>query len=279
MSKEKISILGCGWLGLPLGKYFADQGFSVKGSVTNPLKFDLLQEAEISPFRIVLTDFGVEYDDVVFFDSDVLIIAIPPGRGSGNALNFPLRIKNLVPFIQKAEIRKVIFISSTSVYPDNFQAAKENELAIPDKESGLALLQTENLLISETRFKTTILRFGGLIGADRNPARFVQKSTFLIPDAPVNLIHQDDCVEIISEIVRQEIWGETFNACCPEHPMKGDFYRKAAQISGFPEPMISKVKGPHKIVDSSKLIDRLKYRFIFPSPMDYLEHINKPEEQ
>lgn len=279
MSKGKISILGCGWLGLPLGKYFTDQGFSVKGSVTNLLKFDILRQAGINPFRIVLTDVSVEYEDVSFFDSDILIIAIPPGRSSGNAMNFPHRIENLVPFIQKAQIQKVIFISSTSVYPDNFQVATENELVVPDKESGLALLQTENLLKSENGFRTTILRFGGLIGADRNPARFLQKSTFLIPDAPVNLIHQADCVGIISEIVRQQIWGETFNACCPEHPLKGDFYRKAAQISGFPEPPISEVKGVYKIVDSSKLIDRLKYKFIYPSPMDYLDLMEKSAER
>jgi hypothetical protein len=92
-----------------------------------------------------------------------------------------------------------------------------------------------------------------------------------IPDAPVNLIHRDDCIEIISEIVRQQTWGETFNACCPRHPMKSEFYRKAAQIAGFPAPVFSEEIGAHKIVDSGKLIDRLKYRFIFPSPMDYLD--------
>lgn len=278
MSEVKISILGCGWLGVPLGKYFRERGFSVKGSVTNPLKFELLRESGIMPFRIILNDDGVDYNDFAFFDCDALIISIPPGRSSGSATNFPLRIKNLIPLIQRAETRKVIFISSTSVYPDKLQIAKEDDLALPDKESGLALLQTEKLLKSETDFNTTVLRFGGLIGADRNPARFLQKSMTVIPDAPVNLIHQDDCIRIISEVVGQEIWGETFNASSPDHPMKSDFYRKAARISGLPEPLISDEKGAYKIVDSSKLIERLKYRFIYPSPMDYLERVSKPAE-
>lgn len=278
MNKSKISILGCGWLGLPLAKHFITQGFSVNGSVTNPLKFDLLQESGIEPYRLVLNDDGVDCDDFRFFDCDILIISVPPGRSSGNAANFPVRIKNLIPLISKAETRKVIFISSTSVYPDNFQVTRESDIVLPDKESGKALLETEQLLKSENRFKTTVLRFGGLIGADRNPARFLQKSTYSIPDAPVNLIHQEDCVEIISEMVRQKIWGETFNACSPEHPMKSDFYRKAAQILGFPEPLISDAKGAYKIIDSSKLIERLKYRFIFLNPMDYLERTNKPAE-
>lgn len=268
--------MGCGWLGLPLAKQLIDQGFSVKGSVTNPLKFELLRQSGVLPYQIMLSDSILEYDDAGFFDCDILIISIPPGRSSGNAANFPVRIKNIVPFILKSTIRKVIFISSTSVYPDNGQVAREEDLPLSDKESGKALLETEHLLQSVSDFKTTILRFGGLIGADRNPARFLQKTTAAVPDAPVNLIHQDDCVGIISAIISQEVWGEIFNACSPEHPKKSEFYRKAAKVSGLPEPLISGETGAYKIIDSSKLIGRLNYRFIFPNPMDYLERINQP---
>lgn len=275
MTIKTISILGCGWLGVPLAKHFLEKGFTVKGSVTSEEKFGLLRDAGILPFRLVLSDTEVIMDDPDFFKCEVLVISVPPRRIEGIEQVFPSQIRRLIPFILKAGIQKVIFISSTSVYPDQNQLACENDILVPDKASGRALVEAENLLREQSGFKTTILRFGGLIGADRNPARFLLKSTQPIANAPVNLIHQDDCIGIISAIIKQELWGETLNACCPEHPMKKDFYEKAATQSGLPVPDISEELADFKTIDSSKLIRLLNYQFIYSSPMEYLDRIKK----
>lgn len=273
MKSGTVSILGCGWLGVPLGKHLRNRRFSVKGSVTSPEKFGLLRTSGIVPYRIVLNDAGVEVDDPGFFETDVLIISIPPRRIDGVERIFPTQIAQLIPIILKSGIRKVIFISSTSVYPENLKTATEIDVLSPDKESGKACLAAENLLNHLTDFETTILRFGGLIGADRNPARFLMKSARPVSNIPVNLIHQDDCVGIIATILEKDLWGETLNACCPEHPLKKDFYGKAAQISGMPKPLISDQTEAYKIVDSSKLKRLLKYKYKYPSPMDYLDSL------
>ena len=275
MKTGTVSILGCGWLGVPLAKYFLENSFSVKGSVASPEKLVFLSNEGISPYRILLTDSDAIVNDPAFFECDVLVISIPPRRIDGIEHVFPAQIRQLLPFILMFGIEKVIFISSTSVYPENLQVAREDDVFSPDKESGKALLLAENLLNDQTDFKTTILRFGGLIGADRNPARFLQKSSRPVANIPVNLIHQDDCIGIISAITDQEIWGETLNACCPEHPLKKDFYGKAARISGLPQPLISDQKEAYKIIDSSKMIQMLNYDFIYLSPMDYLESLVK----
>jgi nucleoside-diphosphate-sugar epimerase len=274
MNTGTVSILGCGWLGMPLARHLLAKGFSVKGSVTSAEKLAQLNDAGILSYRIVLHDSYVQVDDLSFFEADVLIISIPPRRIEGIEQIFPAQVEKLVSFIRKAGIQKVIFISSTSVYPDHFQTAIEDENPAPDKESGKACLLAENLLKSQADFKTTVLRFGGLIGADRNPARFLLKSASSVANTPVNLIHQDDCIGIIDTIIDCELWGETLNACCPEHPLKKDFYGKAARISGLPEPLISDQVEDYKIVDSSKLIRLLNYRFIFSSPMDYLDSLD-----
>jgi len=275
MNTGTISILGCGWLGLPLGKHLLTKGFSVKGSVTSPEKFGQISDAGISPYRIILHDSQVQIDDSAFFEADVLIISIPPRRIGGIERVFPAQIGQLIPFILKSGIRKVIFISSTSVYPENFQMASEDNEPVPDKKSGKACLLAENLLNDQSDFKTTVLRFGGLIGADRNPSRFLLKSAQPVANTPVNLIHQDDCIGIIEAIIDRELWGETLNACCPEHPLKKDFYGKAARISGLPEPLISSQAEAYKIIDSSKLLRMLNYQFKYPSPMDYLDSRQK----
>jgi nucleoside-diphosphate-sugar epimerase len=271
IKNKTISILGCGWLGVPLANHFLEKGSTVKGSVTSEEKFGLLKDEGILPFRLVLSDTEVILDDPDFFNCYVLIISIPPRRIEGVEQVFPSQIRRLIPFILKSGIQKVIFISSTSVYPDQNQLAHEKDISVPDKASGRALAEAENLLREQSGFKTTIVRFGGLIGADRNPARFLLKSTQPIANAPVNLIHQDDCIGIISAIIKQELWGETLNACCPEHPMKKDFYEKAAIQSGLAVPVISEELAAFKTIDSSKLIRLLNYQFIYSSPMDYLD--------
>jgi nucleoside-diphosphate-sugar epimerase len=273
MTAGTVSILGCGWLGLPLGKHLRNRRFSVKGSVTTPEKFGLLRTSGVVPYRIVLNDTDIEVDDPAFFETDVLIISIPPRRIDGIERIFAAQIAQLIPVILKAGIQKVIFISSTSVYPENLQTATENDTLSPDKASGKALIIAENLLKSLIDFQTTIIRFGGLIGADRNPARFLLKSDRPVANVPVNLIHQDDCIGIILAILKQDLWGETLNACCPEHPLKKDFYGKAAQISGLPEPRVSDNQEAYKVIDSSKLQRLLKYNFKYKSPMDYLDSL------
>ena len=121
LENRSISVLGCGWLGVPLAKHFLEDGFSVKGSVTSDVKFGMLRDAGISPYRIVLSDTEVILDDPDFFKCDVLVISIPPRRIEGIEQVFPSQIRRLIPFILKSGIQKVIFISSTSVYPDQNQ--------------------------------------------------------------------------------------------------------------------------------------------------------------
>ncbi|WP_396187155.1 hypothetical protein [Flavobacterium sp.] len=50
----QISILGCGWLGLPLAKALLENGFAVKGSTTSQEKLSVLENSGIQPFIIAL---------------------------------------------------------------------------------------------------------------------------------------------------------------------------------------------------------------------------------
>ncbi|PTN06356.1 nucleoside-diphosphate-sugar epimerase [Mangrovibacterium marinum] len=268
---ETVSILGVGWLGLPLAKRLISDGYQVKGSVTTAEKMELLQQAAIWPYQLIASPENLWVNDASFFNADVLIISIPPRRIPDIESIFPRQIGYLINELEKTDLKKVIFISSTSVYPDEGQQAVETDTLSPQKASGRALVEAENLFRQNSQFKTTIIRFGGLIGADRNPARFLaRRKTAVDGRKPVNLIHQDDCIAIIREIIRQNIWGETFNACCPEHPTRREFYLRASLLSGIPAPDFEDGNEAFKIVNSQKLVRYLDYEFKFPSPLDYL---------
>ena len=49
---QKISILGCGWLGIPLAEALIKNGFSVSGSTTSIEKISLLQNLDVEPFLL-----------------------------------------------------------------------------------------------------------------------------------------------------------------------------------------------------------------------------------
>lgn len=268
---NRISILGCGWLGFPLALKLAEKGFQIKGSVTTRSKLKKLEAAGIEPYRLLLHPDRVWLKDESFFDTDLLIVAIPPRRVDFIETIFPGQIQQLVGLLKKHQVPRVLFISSTSVYNELDGIVVEEDVLLPEKSSGKALLLAEYLLTQNPNFQATVLRFGGLIGADRNPARFLSRKKAAVSGSkPVNLIHLDDCIQIIEKIIEDQVWGETFNACCPEHPSRQDFYEKASSISGIQAPEFNQETAPFKIVDSSKLIHKLNYHFKFRSPMDYL---------
>ena len=249
----QISILGCGWLGLPLAKALLEKGFSVKGSTTSQEKLSVLKNLEIQPFLISLESKNVSGNIEGFLEnSKILIIDIPPKLRGNSKEDFVGKIETLIPFIEKSSIENVLFISSTSVYGDDtssLDCARDDALSVteetipiafgtnPETESGKQLLLAEQLLKSNSNFKNTILRFGGLIGEDRHPVNFLAGCENLEnPEAPINLIHQEDCIGIILKIICHtepvEVWNETFNAVAPFHPSREEYYtQKAADLN------------------------------------------------
>lgn len=272
-----ISILGCGWLGLPLAEALAAKGYEIKGSVTSREKHQLLRGKGILPYHLILDANHTELDDPGFFKTNLVIVSIPPRRTDDVERVFPAQVGQLIYYLEEYKVPRVLFISSTSVYPETAGIAKEEDAVSPEKSSGRALIEAENLLSRSKVFKTTVVRFGGLIGADRNPARFLTRQKGVVDGSkPVNLIHRDDCIQIILELISQQVWGEVFNACCPDHPGKKEFYETASEISGIQPPVFEKLSSfSGKIVDSTKLIKRLNYSFMYPSPMDCLTILQK----
>jgi len=260
---KTVCILGCGWLGLPLGAALTKK-FRVKGSTTSENKLPVLESHQIEPFLIALFEDRIEGDLQSFLsDSQILIIDIPPKAAQSD---FTKKIERLIPYIKNSVIEKVIFISSTSVYGDGEQYVTEATPTQPETESGKQLVIAEQLLQNHPDFKTTVIRFGGLIGQDRHPARSLSgRKGIENPDSPINLIHQKDCICIISKVIEDEIYGETFNAVAPFHPTRKEYYTEQAIAFHLPPPEFSAQLHPiGKTILSEKLQTVLDYTFQVP---------------
>jgi len=264
---KQISILGCGWLGFPLAKKLIEKGNSVKGSTTSESKLSILENAGINPFLVTVESESVSENVTAFLaESEILIIDIPPklrAVTSESKKVFVQKIENLIPFIEKSSVSKVLFVSSTSVYGNENEFITEETNPNPETESGKQLVLAEAILQKNQNFETTILRFGGLIGEDRHPAKFLAgKENLENPDAPINLIHQKDCIAIIEEIINQSKWNEVFNAVAPFHPTREEYYTQKAKEQNLALPKFSSEKSNiKKIISSEKIETILNYQF------------------
>ena len=264
----KISILGCGWLGLPLAEALIKKGFPVNGTTTSSEKLAVLESVKINPFLITLGPNEIAGDIVSFLNgSEILIINIPPKLRGPQPENFVQKIKNIIPWIENSSVGKVLFVSSISVYAEDNSTVTEATLPQPESESGRQLLQAEQLLQANTAFETTILRFGGLIGEDRHPIKSLAgKKNISNPDAPVNLIDQKDCIGIIMKILENEIWHETFNAVAPFHPTRKHYYTQKAAALQLPLPEFDENEPSFgKTISAEKIMSVLKYKFAKPN--------------
>ncbi len=262
----KIAILGCGWLGLELGKRLAAKNNEVRGSVTSIEKMGELRTAGIIPYNLKLYEKGIQGDIRAFLSGvQLLILDIPPGLRKNPETDFVQKIENLIPYIEKSRLPKVIFTSSTSVYKDSetFPLYTEESNTNESDNAAIQIRDVELLLLNNDKFRTSVLRFGGLIGKDRHPVKFLAgREGIKNPEAPVNLVHQEDCIKAILKIMELEKDNSIWNVVYPEHPKKAEYYKQVAEKRGLEEPKFDhSAPSKGKIISSEKIMEKCKFQF------------------
>jgi len=258
LNTPRISILGMGWLGQPLAQQLKQAGYPLKLATRSTERFAQLSAINPGNAQVDLDNL-TNHDQIMYFlDTDILIINIT----YKNKHNY----QQFIQFIEQSRIKHVLFVSSTSVYK-NTQSIVTESTEFEDENS--VVLQIENLFKKANNFKTTFVRMAGLVDARRHPARFF-KSGKIVPQsaAPINLIHLDDCIGVITTIIQQNAWGDTFNACSTTHPNKREFYSYARGLADQEPPMFNdELALSYKIVSNDKVRQQLGYEFIHPDLM------------
>lgn len=265
-----ISILGCGWLGLPLAQFLMKHGWSVQGSTTDSAKLPLLKYFGICPYVLTCSPELTGENFLNFFESRILFLNIPFRRQMPDPEFYRAQIDSVVKYAVQGGVDWIIFASSTSVYPEATILAREEDALFPDTQRAQVLYNVEQMLLKNSHFDSTIIRFAGLFGPGRPIGKFMSgKVNLANGQAPVNLIHLDDCLGIILAILAHNARRNIFNACTDEHPARQELYTAAAKGLGILLPEFSKnqtsVSG--KIVCNQKVKDVLNYRFVHPDPL------------
>jgi nucleoside-diphosphate-sugar epimerase len=222
LHKLKITVIGCGWLGLPLCERLIAAGHKVVTTTTTPEK----KAHHLKKLDVHLFDVISQVPDQNLLACDIIIYTIPP-LGLGEVERF---------FHAVDPDSKILFISSTSVYGKSEGVTNEESELTPQTKNGKYLKASESYL--RAHFKNlTIVRPGGLYGENRHPVNSLQGKTDLTTGQELlHLVHRDDCIDAILKIIENQSWSEDFNLVNDLRIPKEDYYTEEAKKLGLTPP-------------------------------------------
>lgn len=266
---NKISIIGLGWLGLPLANALVADGFQVVGSKTTADGIEAARKSGIDCYYLNFSpSIECESDDLtqLMDNTDVLLILLPPSKIGTD--NYRMAIQQLVDTALSFHIPRLIFSSSTSVYGSAAGLVNEQSELEPDTASACALAEIETWLHQLPHIKVDILRLAGLVGDQRHAGRFLAgKKQVKGAQQGVNIVHQEDVISAIQLLIRQSKGGNIYNLCAPEHPTRADFYSQAAhQLQLAPPEFSDDQDSRGKIIDGNLICQELGFEYQYPDP-------------
>lgn len=261
-NKVTVGVLGCGWLGLALAKKLLDYGYVVRGSRRSQQGVNLLNNNGVEGYELLLDDTEV-CGQIHFFNAlDVLCICLPPGVRKNPNSDFVKKIVTLLPHLNKAQIKHILFTSSISVYGTLTGVVDENSQPVPQSRSAKQIWAVEKLLSKNFPKTLTVARLGGLIGDKRHPIyKLIKKINNPQGNTPINLIHRKDAVNALIHFIQKPFQKPVFNLVSPYHPSKQFYYCQIAKQWGvnIPQFTISQEKG--KLISSQLLTEQYDFQF------------------
>jgi len=249
-----FSILGCGWLGLALANSIKNE-YHLKCSASTSDSLKKLEEEGFDAY--LLNDDNLASLDE-FLICDILFINIPPSKAK-NYLVLLEKIYNKIP-----KKTKVIFISTTSVYP-KIQGEYKEDFTLLSDSSNLALCAEKQV----SKRTNLIFRCAGLMGYKRIAGKYFSNKTLNCANEKVNYVHRDDVISAVKYSIKNDLEG-IYNLCSPVHLCKKEIYDYNAKKYDFLSVHFSSKKEyKERIINSDKLIKE-GFSYLYSSPKDYI---------
>jgi len=233
-------IIGCGYVGIPLGAELVRQGHTVFGVRRSAGAESKLSACGIQP---LVADISQPADLARLpgpFDWVVNCVSSTKGGVDEYRQVYLNGTRNVIDWLSATPPKKFVYTSSTSVYGQaDGSVVKESSPTDPASETSRVLVETEKLLLAATaehRFPAVILRVAGIYGPDRghlfqqylkNEARIAGQGERLI-----NMIHRDDLVGALIAALKNGRPGEIYNAVDDEPVAQIHFFRWLSETLG-----------------------------------------------
>ncbi|GAB3231770.1 epimerase [Algoriphagus aestuariicola] len=268
---NSVSIIGLGWIGTPTA-HLLRNAYEVIGSTTNAEKQTKLALEGIKAYRFSLNPHPEGIGFNTLFHSEILIVNIPPRTRTGDGTFHLEQIKYLKSLLAQSTVKKVLFVSSTGVYPDQNIAGKyaEDFPVTLDTTGHDTIFRAEQMMAKDRNYDLTIVRFGGLLGDDRIPLRYFTGKENVAGHTRVNFIHRQDAARMLAWIVEKGLWNGIYNGVAPKHPLRRDIYEKLSQETGMAPPASyqNEPEGNDRLISSEK-IRATGFEFKFSDPLEF----------
>ncbi len=240
----RVLIVGCGYVGLPLGMELVRQGHEVSGLRRSPSAENELKAAGIQPLLGDVT--RPETLARLPREFDWVVNCVAAGGDAENYRQVYLQgARNLIEWLAPHPPRKFVYTSSTGVYgqTDGSQV-KESSPTEPQAETAKVLVETERVLLAaaqENKLPAVILRVAGIYGPDRGHGfkLFLKNEARIEGDGSrfMNMIHRDDVIGCIMAALKSGRPGEIYNAVDDEPVTQINFFQwLAGTVGKYPPP-------------------------------------------
>jgi len=258
-----VAIIGCGWLGYALAKQLQTHKHKVTVTTQSEEKKQTLLLDNIHAELLSLPVIRPESVVLSAFSHETLIISITPQIRQGRS-DYPEKIAQLVAMAELGDVKRVIMLSTSAVY-NGLTGLVDEESVLDLNAEKVSVITRAEQAARDFSGKSVILRLTGLVGPERHPGRFMQgKKVLSEPQAFINLIHQDDAVGVLMEIIAEQDINGTYNTVSATETCKEHYYQAAASALKLPVPEFSFETSMRlgKRINDAKLRDRLNYKFI-----------------
>lgn len=290
----RVLIVGCGYVGIPLGVALRAAGHEVFGLRRNPAAAADLNAAGIVPVFADIT----EPDSLTALPGGVdwvVHCAAAGGTGPGGYRRVYVDgMRHLLAWLDTARatgLSRFVYTSSTSVYGQNDGAwVTEESPTQPGAPTARVLVEAEQVLLNayrDTGVPAIVLRLAGIYGPGRGywfkqvlsgQARLEGEGRRFL-----NMIHRDDVAGAIRAALERGKPGEIYNVVDNEPVSQRDLYGWLSGTLHRPMPPSvaanesRRTRGvTNKRVANARLREQLGYRLKFPTFREGFEALRRP---
>jgi nucleoside-diphosphate-sugar epimerase len=277
----RVLIIGCGYVGLPLGESLVRAGHEVLGVRRGASGAEELRTHGITP---VIADITRREDlDKIPGQFDWVINTISSTKGGVEEYRavYLEATRHLIEWLSTRPPQKYLYTSSTSVYAQTDGSwVTEESPTEPTADTSRVLVETEQLLLRaahERNFPAVILRVAGIYGPGRGHLfqQYLRGEARIAGDGSrlINMIHRDDVVRAIVAALESAQGGRIYNVVDDEPVTQREFFTWLAAQLGRPMPPqasaeenLRRKRGlTHKRVSNRRLREELRCELTYPT--------------
>ena len=196
-----VVILGCGYIGIELGRQLTEEGYEVVGVRRSESGSAAIEEAGFTAHQADLTNAA---DREGFPDADWLVFAASSGGRDAEAAR-AIYVDALDSVIEQYGSResppdRLVYTSSTGVYGDHDgEWVDESTPLEPTTKKTEVLVAAERIALEESTnhdIDGTVARFSGLYGPDRyRLERYIEGP---VTEGYLNMVHREDAAGAVA---------------------------------------------------------------------------------